>query len=291
VEDALAHYEYRRYSVTPGKMDQLLARFEEATLAIWDDLGLRPAGFWQSDVGRSSDLHYLLAWDSLDDRAEKLRAFRADPRWAQARADTEQDGPLIQYADNQLWPPAIQAAGLDERLPATVPDQGAGQGVGLHGPEPGDALSFGGVDDVLDPGPAPLIQSRQAALEVGDAPHREDAGEEDAQSVELPERCHNEPADALVGRAVLDAGGGEGRFNLADDAVERSLEERLAGGEVVVDRAECDVGPLRHRSHGHRIGPVLEHEVEHGADQLFAGRAVAGAEGVALGHRFRSASP
>jgi hypothetical protein len=104
-EDVLAHYEYRRYSVTPGKMDQLLARFEEATLGIWDDLGIRPAGFWQSDVGRSSDLHYLLAWDSLDDRAEKLRAFRADPRWAQARADSEQDGPLIQYADSQLWTP------------------------------------------------------------------------------------------------------------------------------------------------------------------------------------------
>ena len=168
-----------------------------------------------------------------------------------------------------------------------MPDQGAGQGVGLHGPEPGGALSFGGVDDVLDPGPAPLVQRRQAALEVGDAPHREDAGEEDAQSVELPEGRRHEPADALVGRAVLDAGGGEGRFDLADDAVERRLEERLAGGEVVVDGAERDIGPLRHRADGHRVGPVLEYEVEHGADQLFAGRAVAGAEGVALRHRTR----
>ena len=106
----MAHYEYRRYAVTPGKMDQLLARFEQTTLAVWDDIGIRPVGFWQTDVGRSSDLHYLLDWDSLDDRAEKLQAFRSDPRWMAARADTEADGPLIQYADTQLWTPTSFSA-------------------------------------------------------------------------------------------------------------------------------------------------------------------------------------
>lgn len=101
----LTHYEYRRYHVTAGKMDQLLARFEETTLDVWQDVGIRPIGFWQSDVGRSSDLHYLLAWDSLDQRAERLQAFRTDPRWVQARKATEVDGPLIQYADVELWTP------------------------------------------------------------------------------------------------------------------------------------------------------------------------------------------
>jgi len=101
----VAHYEYRRYAVTPGRMDRLLARFEETTLAVWADIGIRPVGFWQSDVGRSGDLHYLLAWDGLDERAERLSAFRSDARWLRARADTEQDGPLVQYADVQLWTP------------------------------------------------------------------------------------------------------------------------------------------------------------------------------------------
>ena len=101
----MAHYEYRRYEVSPGKMDQLLDRFERTTLGVWDDIGIRPTGFWQTDVGRSSHLHYLLAWDSLDDRAKKLAAFRSDPRWLSARADTEQDGPLIHHADTELWTP------------------------------------------------------------------------------------------------------------------------------------------------------------------------------------------
>src|SRR5206468_3081308 len=100
---------------------------------------------------------------------------------------------------------AVEAAGMDERLPAAVADQGAGQRVGLHGPEPGGALSLGGVHDVSDPVPAPLVQRRQAALEVRDAPHREDAGEKDAQPVELPEGRRHEPADALLRWAVLDA--------------------------------------------------------------------------------------
>jgi hypothetical protein len=101
----VTHYEYRRYQVTAGKMDQLLTRFEETTLEVWRDVGIDPVGFWQSDVGRSSDLHYLLAWDSLDERTERLQAFRSDPRWLKARADTEVDGPLIQYADVELWTP------------------------------------------------------------------------------------------------------------------------------------------------------------------------------------------
>jgi hypothetical protein len=101
----MAYYEYRRYAVAPGQMDRLLGRFEETTLRVWDDVGIRPVGFWQTEIGRSSDLHYLLAWDSLDERAERLPAFRSDPRWLQARADTEGDGPLIEYADTQLWTP------------------------------------------------------------------------------------------------------------------------------------------------------------------------------------------
>ena len=101
----MAHYEYRRYAVAPGKMDSLLARFEETTLEVWEDVGIRPVGFWQTEIGRSSDLHYLLAWDSLDGRAECLSAFRSDPRWVKARAGTEADGPLIEYADTQLWTP------------------------------------------------------------------------------------------------------------------------------------------------------------------------------------------
>ena len=105
LDGSVVHYEYRRYEVTPGRMEDLLDRFERTTLGVWDDIGIRPVGFWQSDIGRSSHLHYLLTWDRLDDRTERLHAFRSDSRWVKAKEDTEQDGPLIQFAETELWTP------------------------------------------------------------------------------------------------------------------------------------------------------------------------------------------
>ena len=40
-----------------------------------------------------------------DDRTERLHAFPSDPRWVKAKEDTEQDGPLIQFAETELWTP------------------------------------------------------------------------------------------------------------------------------------------------------------------------------------------
>ncbi len=39
-------YEQRTYAVMPGRMPDLLRRFEEAVLPIWERHGIRQAGFW-----------------------------------------------------------------------------------------------------------------------------------------------------------------------------------------------------------------------------------------------------
>jgi hypothetical protein len=89
-------YEQRIYSCVPGRMPNLLKRFEDHTLAIWEKHGIRPAGFWTVLIGDgSNDLHYLLAWESMAEREQKWNAFQADPAWRKARSDSEKDGPII----------------------------------------------------------------------------------------------------------------------------------------------------------------------------------------------------
>ena len=99
-------YEQRIYHAMPGRMPDLLKRFEEVTLPIWARLGIRQAGFWTVEVGGSNhDLIYLLAWDSMAEREQKWTAFLADPEWLRKRSESEQNGALISSFSNAFLKP------------------------------------------------------------------------------------------------------------------------------------------------------------------------------------------
>ncbi len=101
-------YEQRIYHAMPGRMPDLLNRFEQITLGIWARHGIRQAGFWTFAVGGSNhDLVYLLAWDSMAEREQKWAAFQADPEWIEKRSQTERNGPLISSFNNSFLQPTV----------------------------------------------------------------------------------------------------------------------------------------------------------------------------------------
>ena len=99
-------YELRVYRTLPGRLPNLLKRFQDHTLGIWERHGSRQAGFWTTLVGeRAYDLTYMLAWESLAERDAKWGKFAADPEWLKARAESEADGPINANVTNQLLVP------------------------------------------------------------------------------------------------------------------------------------------------------------------------------------------
>ncbi len=89
-------YELRIYTCIPGRLPNLLKRFENHTIEIWKKHAIRPSGFWTVLVGDGNhDLYYLLAWESLAEREQKWNTFMADPAWHKARSESEADGPII----------------------------------------------------------------------------------------------------------------------------------------------------------------------------------------------------
>jgi hypothetical protein len=99
-------YEQRIYHVMPGRMPDLLKRFEQVTLPIWTRLGIHQAGFWTVLVGGSSqDLIYMLAWESMAERERKWAAFAIDPEWLAKRAESEKNGPLVDSIANAFLEP------------------------------------------------------------------------------------------------------------------------------------------------------------------------------------------
>jgi hypothetical protein len=99
-------YELRVYHSMPGRLPDLMRRFEEHTLRLWDRHGIRQAGFFTTVIGETSQqLVYFLAWDSLAEREKKWSAFTTDPEWLKARTESEKNGQLVERVSNQILTP------------------------------------------------------------------------------------------------------------------------------------------------------------------------------------------
>jgi hypothetical protein len=99
-------YELRIYHCLPGRLPDLLKRFDTITLPLWEKYRIRQAGFWTVAIGPSNqDLYYMLQWESLDERAQKFGAFQADPEWQRQRAATEAGGPIVASISNSILQP------------------------------------------------------------------------------------------------------------------------------------------------------------------------------------------
>ena len=99
-------YELRIYECVPGRLPDLMKRFDTITLKLWEKHGIKQAGFWTTVIGESNQtLYHFVVWDSLADREKKWNAFGTDPEWIKARAETEKNGPLISRLTAQILKP------------------------------------------------------------------------------------------------------------------------------------------------------------------------------------------
>lgn len=100
-------HELRTYTCMPGKLPAVLSRFEKATLPLFMKHGIRNGPVFTVAVGESNlEIKYIVEWDSLTERDRAWGAFRADPEWQKALAESEKDGPIVTQISNQL----LQAA-------------------------------------------------------------------------------------------------------------------------------------------------------------------------------------
>src|SRR5579864_5600361 len=99
-------HELRVYNCMPGRLPDLLRRFESTTLELWKRHGIRQVAFWTVLIGESNQqLIYLLEWQSLAEREQKWGAFMTDPEWLSKRAATESNGPLVASLSNSILQP------------------------------------------------------------------------------------------------------------------------------------------------------------------------------------------
>ncbi len=98
-------YEYRAYYVMPGRMLDIQRRFAEVTMKLFKKHGVNVVGFWETIIGESNEMVYILSWADLGERDRIWKTFMADPEWLAARKASEANGPLVERVVNKIWRP------------------------------------------------------------------------------------------------------------------------------------------------------------------------------------------
>ncbi len=79
-------YELRTYQLVPGGVPEDLELARTKILPWIGEHGIKPLGFWRTEIGQLNEVVHLWAYDDLNDRQAKWTAWAKDPRRAEVMA-------------------------------------------------------------------------------------------------------------------------------------------------------------------------------------------------------------
>src|SRR4051812_22825868 len=79
-------FELRTYHTPDGKLDNLLTRFKDHTIELFNRHGITSIGYWlpTDEPLKGKTLVYLLAYPNREAATSSWAAFRSDPEWKKA---------------------------------------------------------------------------------------------------------------------------------------------------------------------------------------------------------------
>ena len=99
-------YELRTYTCFEGKLPDLLKRFREHTIDIFNRHHMESVGYWIPQDERSkTTLIYILAHPSREEAKKNWAEFSADPEWKKVTADSNANGKIVQKTESVFLDP------------------------------------------------------------------------------------------------------------------------------------------------------------------------------------------
>jgi hypothetical protein len=95
-------YELRIYHAAPGKLPELLARFRDHTVKLFDRHGMKSLAYWTpvDKPEKSKTLIYILYHPSREAAAANWKSFQDDPEWKSVKDKSEANGKLVDSIDS-----------------------------------------------------------------------------------------------------------------------------------------------------------------------------------------------
>jgi len=100
-------YELRTYTTPEGKLDDLLARFRNHTMRIFEKHGMTNVGYWlpQDETLRQNTLVYMISHPSREAADQAWRDFSADPEWQRVSEESQRDGRIVSNVQRMYLDP------------------------------------------------------------------------------------------------------------------------------------------------------------------------------------------
>jgi hypothetical protein len=101
-QSATTVYELRVYHTYEGKLDDLLRRFREHTMQLFEKHGIKNIAYWipADDPLKGKTLFYIIAHPSREAATANWQAFHDDPEWKSVQAKSEANGKLVEKVDS-----------------------------------------------------------------------------------------------------------------------------------------------------------------------------------------------
>jgi hypothetical protein len=102
-QDSSGVYELRVYHTVPGKLPDLLMRFRDHTIKIFDQHGMKSIAYWvpTDEPEKSNTLVYILYYHpSREAAAANWKSFQDDPNWKSVKEKSEANGKIVEKVDS-----------------------------------------------------------------------------------------------------------------------------------------------------------------------------------------------
>ena len=102
MENSATVYELRVYHAEPGKLPDLLKRFREHTMRIFEKHGMKSVAYWTpvDEPEKSNTLFYVLQHPSRTAATANWKSFQDDPEWKSVKEKSEANGKLVTKIDS-----------------------------------------------------------------------------------------------------------------------------------------------------------------------------------------------
>mgnify|MGYP005811449129 CR=1 FL=1 len=91
----MRYFEMRTYTAHEGKRPDLIKRFQDHTLRLFDKAGIENIGYFIPTDPNNNTLTFILAYPHQAMRDMLWEKFASDPEWLEARKASEANGPLV----------------------------------------------------------------------------------------------------------------------------------------------------------------------------------------------------
>jgi len=100
-------FELRTYTCYEGKLPDLLARFRNHTMQIFEKHGMTNIAYWvpQDAPNSQNTLIYILAHPSREAAKKNWEAFRNDPEWQKVQKESEANGKIVSKVESVYMDP------------------------------------------------------------------------------------------------------------------------------------------------------------------------------------------